>query len=140
MLFHHNIVLCFKRKYMLIFFCQYHVWRNEKLCLLYTMTTETSPHKWSLYTGLSVCTWQECQHWWIIQIIHLWIIHFKGRLHFTKYIRTKHARFGIKFYELTTADGITLDFLVYCGSFIMMMAMRICQQPIEYQFSLCSHF
>ena len=34
---------------------------------------------------------------------------------FCQYIKTKHARFGIKLYELTTSDGITLDFLVYCG-------------------------
>ena len=27
----------------------------------------------------------------------------------------KRACFGINLYELTTADGITLDFLVYCG-------------------------
>ena len=25
------------------------------------------------------------------------------------------ACFGIKFYELTSSDGITLDFIVYCG-------------------------
>jgi hypothetical protein len=40
---------------------------------------------------------------------------FKGRLHFRQYIKTKRARFGIKLYELTTDNGITLDVLVYCG-------------------------
>ena len=40
---------------------------------------------------------------------------FKGRLHFRQYINTKRARFGIKLYELTTSEGITLDLLVYCG-------------------------
>lgn len=43
------------------------------------------------------------------------LVLYKGRLHFKQFIRTKRARFGIKLYELTTADGITLDFLVYCG-------------------------
>ena len=43
------------------------------------------------------------------------LVLFKGRLKFCQYIKTKCARFGIKRYELTTSDGITLDFLVYCG-------------------------
>ena len=43
------------------------------------------------------------------------LILYKGRLHFKQYIRTKRARFGVKLYELTMSDGITLDFLVYCG-------------------------
>ena len=43
------------------------------------------------------------------------LILYKGRLHFKQYIRTKIAKFGVKLYELTTCDGITLDFLVYCG-------------------------
>ncbi len=43
------------------------------------------------------------------------LVLFKGRLRFRQYIKTKRARFGIKLYELTTHDGITLDFLVYCG-------------------------
>ena len=43
------------------------------------------------------------------------LVLFKGRLHFRQYIKTKRARFGIKLYELTTSDGITLDVLVYCG-------------------------
>ncbi|XP_065652956.1 piggyBac transposable element-derived protein 4-like [Hydra vulgaris] len=44
------------------------------------------------------------------------LVLFKDRLHFCQYIKTKRARFGIKVYELTTADGITLDFLAYCGT------------------------
>ena len=44
------------------------------------------------------------------------LVLFKGRLHFRQYIKTKRARFGIKLYELTTSDGITLDALVYCGA------------------------
>ena len=43
------------------------------------------------------------------------LVLYKGRLQFRQYIKTKRARFGIKLYELTTSDGITLDFLVYCG-------------------------
>ena len=39
---------------------------------------------------------------------------YKVRLQF-QHIKTKHASFGIKLYELTTNDGTTLDFLVYCG-------------------------
>ena len=40
---------------------------------------------------------------------------FKGRLKFRQCITPKRARFRIKLYELCTSDGITLDFLVYCG-------------------------
>ena len=43
------------------------------------------------------------------------LVLFKGRLKFHQYIKTKRARFGIKLYDLGTTDGITLDFLVYCG-------------------------
>ena len=43
------------------------------------------------------------------------LVLYKGRLKFKQFTRTKRARFGIKLYELTTLDGITLDFLVYCG-------------------------
>ena len=43
------------------------------------------------------------------------LVLFKGGVKFRQYIKTKRARFGIKLYELTTSDGITLDFLVYCG-------------------------
>ena len=43
------------------------------------------------------------------------LVLFKGRVTFRQYIKTKRARFGIKLYALTTSDGITLDFLVYCG-------------------------
>ena len=39
----------------------------------------------------------------------------KGRVKFRQYIKTKRARFGIKLYELTTLDSITLDFLVGSG-------------------------
>ena len=38
----------------------------------------------------------------------------KGCLKFRQYIKTKRAWFGIKLYELTTSDGITLDLMV-CG-------------------------
>ena len=41
---------------------------------------------------------------------------FKGRLHFRQYIRTKRARYGVKFYELCTSDGILLDFVIYSGA------------------------
>ena len=41
---------------------------------------------------------------------------FKGRLLFKQYIRSKRSRFGIKFYELSTADRILLDFILYEGN------------------------
>ena len=43
------------------------------------------------------------------------LVLYKWRLAFRQYIKTKRAHFGIKLYELTTSEGITLDFLVYCG-------------------------
>ena len=42
------------------------------------------------------------------------LILFNRRLKLKQFIKTKRARFGIKLYELTTSDGITLDFLIYC--------------------------
>ena len=44
------------------------------------------------------------------------LILFKGRLLFKHYIKSKKSRFGIKFYELSTADGILLDFILYQGN------------------------
>ena len=44
------------------------------------------------------------------------LILFKGRLLFKQYIKSKRSRFGIKFYELSTADGILLDFILYQGN------------------------
>ena len=43
------------------------------------------------------------------------LILFKGQLHFKQYIKTKRSRFGIKLYELTTSNGVTLGLLVYLG-------------------------
>ena len=43
------------------------------------------------------------------------LVLFRGHLQFKQYIKTKRARFGIKLYELCTSNGITLDFLIYCG-------------------------
>ena len=43
------------------------------------------------------------------------LILLEGWLHFKQYIKTKRSRFGIKLYELTTSNGITLDLLVYPG-------------------------
>lgn len=40
---------------------------------------------------------------------------FRGRLSFRQYIKTKAAKYGIKFYELTTSDGYVLMFLIYQG-------------------------
>lgn len=50
-------------------------------------------------------------------IIEEYLVLCKERLHFLfkQFIRTKRARFGIKLYELATADGITLDFIAYYG-------------------------
>jgi hypothetical protein len=44
------------------------------------------------------------------------LIAFKGRLSFKQYIRTKRSRFGVKFYTLSTSNGISLDNLIYCGN------------------------
>ena len=44
------------------------------------------------------------------------LVLYKGRLLFKQYIKTKRSRFGIKFFELTTADGILLDFMIYQGN------------------------
>ena len=40
------------------------------------------------------------------------LILFKGRLLFKQYIKSKRSRFGIKFYELSTADGILFRFSI----------------------------
>lgn len=40
---------------------------------------------------------------------------FRGRLSFRQYIKTKAAKYGIKFYELTTSDGYCLNVIVYQG-------------------------
>jgi len=45
-----------------------------------------------------------------------WLVLFKGRLSFRQFIRTKHARFGIKIFQLCTSIGVLLDFLVYHGN------------------------
>ena len=44
------------------------------------------------------------------------LILFKWRLLFKQYIKSKRSRFGIKFYELSTADGILLDLILYQGN------------------------
>ena len=44
------------------------------------------------------------------------LVLFKGRLTFKQYITSKRSRFGIKLYQLFTASGILLDFLVYHGN------------------------
>ncbi|XP_026331488.1 uncharacterized protein LOC113238860 [Hyposmocoma kahamanoa] len=40
---------------------------------------------------------------------------FRGRLSFRQYIKSKKAKYGIKFYELTTADGYVLNIIMYAG-------------------------
>ena len=40
---------------------------------------------------------------------------FRGRLSFRQYIKGKKARYGIKFYELTTSDGYVLNIEIYQG-------------------------
>lgn len=40
---------------------------------------------------------------------------FRGRLSFKQYIKTKAAKYGIKFYELTTSDGYVLNIIIYKG-------------------------
>jgi hypothetical protein len=43
------------------------------------------------------------------------LVLFKGRLSFRQFIKTKRARFGIKFYQLCTSNGMLLDFMIYHG-------------------------
>ncbi|KAJ6639382.1 PiggyBac transposable element-derived protein 4, partial [Pseudolycoriella hygida] len=40
---------------------------------------------------------------------------FRGRLSFRQYIKNKSAKYGIKFYELTTNDGYVLNLTIYQG-------------------------
>ncbi|KAJ2937132.1 hypothetical protein O0L34_g19441 [Tuta absoluta] len=40
---------------------------------------------------------------------------FKGRLSYRQYIKSKRARYGIKFFELTSADGYVLNMMMYTG-------------------------
>lgn len=40
---------------------------------------------------------------------------FRGRLGFRQYIKSKKARYGIKFFELTTFDGYVLNLEIYQG-------------------------
>lgn len=40
---------------------------------------------------------------------------FRGRLSFRQYIKSKKAKYGIKFYELTTSDGFVLNIIMYAG-------------------------
>lgn len=40
---------------------------------------------------------------------------FRGRLSIRQYIKTKAAKYGIKFYELTTSDGYVLNLQIYQG-------------------------
>ena len=44
------------------------------------------------------------------------LVLFKGRLSFKQYISSKRARFGINLYQLSTFNGILLDFIVYHGN------------------------
>lgn len=43
------------------------------------------------------------------------LILFRGRLYFRQYIKSKKARYGIKFYVLTNADGYVVNIFMYCG-------------------------
>ena len=43
------------------------------------------------------------------------LVLYMERLLFNQYIRTKRARYGIKMFELATADGIPLAFMIYQG-------------------------
>ena len=44
------------------------------------------------------------------------LILFKEKLLFKQYIKSKRSRFEIKFYELSTADEILLEFILYQGN------------------------
>nr|CAI5828915.1 unnamed protein product [Callosobruchus analis] len=46
------------------------------------------------------------------------LLHFRGRLAFRVYIKNKKKRYGIKFFELTTADGYVLNIEMYSGKII----------------------
>lgn len=43
------------------------------------------------------------------------LLAFRGRLSFRQYIKSKKARYGIKFYVLTTDDGYILNYKIYEG-------------------------
>ncbi|KAF9422075.1 hypothetical protein HW555_002096, partial [Spodoptera exigua] len=45
------------------------------------------------------------------------LILFRGRIFFRQYIKSKKARYGIKFYVLTTASGYILDMIMYRGKY-----------------------
>nr|CAI5848324.1 unnamed protein product [Callosobruchus analis] len=44
------------------------------------------------------------------------LLHFRGRLAFRVYMKNKKAKYGIKFYELTTSDGYLLNTEMYSGT------------------------
>ena len=44
------------------------------------------------------------------------LVLYKWRLLFKQYIKSKRSRFGIKMFELATASGILLDFIIYQGN------------------------
>ena len=48
------------------------------------------------------------------------LVLFKGRLNFKQFICTKRSRFRVKLYELMIPDGISLDFMIYCGKGVFM--------------------
>ncbi|XP_045446618.1 piggyBac transposable element-derived protein 4-like [Melitaea cinxia] len=43
------------------------------------------------------------------------LVLYRGRLYFRQYIKSKKARYGIKFYMLTSATGYVLNIIMYCG-------------------------
>lgn len=44
------------------------------------------------------------------------LILFRGRLRFRQYMKLKKAKYGIKFFELTTSDGYVLNIIMYEGA------------------------
>nr|CAI5817199.1 unnamed protein product [Callosobruchus analis] len=44
------------------------------------------------------------------------LLHFRGRLAFRVYMKNKKAKYGVKFYELTTSDGYLLNTEMYSGT------------------------
>ena len=52
------------------------------------------------------------------------LVLFKGWLRFKQYISSKRARFGINLYQLSTSNGIILDFFVYHGNLVPGLKIR----------------
>ena len=53
-----------------------------------------------------------------------------GRLVFRQYIKNKHHKYGIKFYELCSDDGLVLTVEAYCGQGFI-VEHNLCQTAVS---------